>query len=1179
MKQNQDEDPWAKDYSEVVISSYEELDDNGEEDEDLYVAAIIRARVGLAEGAPQHTDRSFDREYQNLVIQQDENLVIHPLSAIWTALGVPTKNFSPGLHVWRRTGIHSADGQTLQSTGYLMQTEVAQAEGHIAVAHGGAEWAPMTLARNIYLCWRAGALPHRPASGLGSVWTYRPNQIPAFPKITLEYITFYDITDLKTLSLLNRVSELPGHRIQNYQDPNLNPNVNAYYFNIDLLNKNHETSRERWYTDLLLGSTEATAVRMMLQYFPQGLAGATIQFIAFVLDHDTAAKAPSATIIIGLRPQSSMPNFLEIPGLERPRWPRSNDPRLIVSEHRGGKFDIEQHPLRPKSRPGGWGSNAASYIRVSIGYLVDSGTNFLEIGLSYSKLERHLIVHNIQQLTPAVLAQVASLSTSSPLAKILLSAWFHLAGVAPLEAITFLDMAGPAAALITQGIIGTKPGAVSVIDILTEEGSRQLETIGSQLAATQSLEVITLKEMLDDGAHIFGEYQLVRLLFEQHRTHGTCLVVYVVYALSKSVARERQSLGQSTRDPVEQALERGIHMRTWMETLEIRFLEDKAGFESQLRQFDPMERQEFIDTDKTFAEKHIKQFSFQPPLSKKPCNVVDAPDFIKEIQNWADDSDPSSSRNGGDEHDRSSALDLDRMQSRWREKIGFDFTNNGELTMCEYNLTKLPSKNPKIPDFSLTIDQARGHIAVNTKLADWEYDMGATEFARLADAIWALWIGAYDPMSFGLDSLEATRAGHTGLRYVTILQPSNQTKLVLKRLYDHYKLSTDKILIFADTESGFTLVSDRPRRKESIYRRLLLTLHGLTEVYIIDYLCRMTFGEPYSVLNYRRRVGAILIRWKKDLPELFIGLGDYTFENNARDDRDFKAVKAIRGSGSLLQSTMTGLAIAWSSASQHEHEIPQPAAAQGEPEFEFQAANSLEGSPPEIQNFIQSRPWSDNDDPADPKYLTRREQLDIHQLVHVSRSVMGSLFYSYSHRYSTSIYEFNVLQSPYQVIVKIRNDGEDGRPSDPSWVGIERLSRAYYDLFMKTLQQRVTDDSETCWISMQGYQISLRTSSDIRRLWQLLSIRIPGFTSIDVSFEAMLNPTSEYKENIQIGKTLLGLVEIAALGRMLFDHALSMRDLKIARILIDKAQGPEDQGAAHSDFQILVMLRPQKYSN
>ncbi|KAF3147173.1 hypothetical protein TWF703_000013 [Orbilia oligospora] len=249
-------------------------------------------------------------------------------------------------------------------------------------------------------------------------------------------------------------------------------------------------------------------------------------------------------------------------------------------------------------------------------------------------------------------------------------------------------------------------------------------------------------------------------------------------------------------------------------------------------------------------------------------------------------------------------------------------------------------------------------------------------------------------------------------------------------------------------------------------------------------------------------------------------------------------------------------------------------------EYAFANTGSMLGCPQDIQGFIQDIPWRESESNI-RKRITAHEVGDLGQLAteeiseedkqaHLKGEMGPKLYksFEYTRQYHPARYVFTVRAGPpYHLMVAVANDGQAGLSAEaelPRSTRIERLSRAYYDLFVRTMDLVRSPGSETRWISMRVHELSFETSSTIRNLYNMASGLVPNWQGFDISFTAGPRPTLQDNEEIQVGKTLLGLVEIGALGRMLSDYSRVMQNLKIARIIIRTA--PNSEGLPDRSF-------------
>ncbi|KAJ6263868.1 hypothetical protein Dda_0005 [Drechslerella dactyloides] len=918
-----------------------------EEETDLIKAAQKRAREHLIPIQRQRPDQVHPDP--NLRVYQSGSLLDHPLSAILRALHIPDDIFSSNPP--RFTGVSL--GRSAQELS--LEARISPSQKHLVVRYsedvwrieGQGESSSLTLPPLLYLCWRTVALGNMRGR------TYPANQTPRSPNVPLEYITFWDIRNGKTLVVLNRVSELPGYGLKHYQDPDGRKNRFAYFFNVALLERYHEGSAEAEALASLLGTTEILSVIKILQDFPNGLYQAKIQSIFFVLEYPKTAvmfvqlvlQAPGNSVLSS----STLGVSTELDFLVDEQ-PASNRNLIITSQG----LKLEHHPLGvQEAHPG------PSYFAGSAEYVLASGMQ-PKVNFQYSRLEKHLVLDRLQHFSYG--DESSSIRT---LANILNSIWIRQTGAVQLNHITLLGLTG-----FTGGYIKKKTQSPNGYRALKFDNPEEIYPILRDLVQIKSRDILVLQALLEEGAAVFGEYQVTVLMIGVHDKHGACLVMSIAHDPGRPINTDGESLFGAAEDPPMLALRRGTYSKAQTEFMTLTYLEDQPIYANELRSMSIDRRQQLLKDDASLV-KNVELISSPADISE--CHSMgtdELPSFLSDIIAWS--------------FERQDGTKFDDGQLRWRAKMASELPQDDfKLTsaaspFCRFSLSvpdsSIPNEklNPQdlalpgletieIKDFWLAVNREFGNILLSTKFPESEGETGASSVVmRFGDAIWALWI-RHQEATFKSDMRSWTRfkRGLFGLRHITIPQPSAQTTKVLQGLYKRYDLNKEETQLFVNTEYGVEIPTEHQTPKESLKRRVLLTLNGLAEVYAIDDLCRRIFLRPYPVLNPKRRVGALWIKWDRDLPQLIISLDDFVFENKDADGKNFKTAIAIRGRPDLKEVTEVGCGVTWSSRSSYAFEISDfiNVHGQGVPEYDVQENPKLSGCPKEIQDFVGSLPW------------------------------------------------------------------------------------------------------------------------------------------------------------------------------------------------------------------------------
>ncbi|KAF3203526.1 hypothetical protein TWF679_010226 [Orbilia oligospora] len=1140
---------------------YLDPDYSGSEDDEIYQLAIKRARKNVV----PETGENPNKGISTVVIERDQTLHYHPNSTILKAMGLADEVFSPDSPSFAKVNLSShTSGQSL---GFSRIVWASSIQKHVVV-----DWNPQIqrvrdLPMLLYLVWRFETYPGIQGG------QYHAIQVPGEPTGPLEYITINNITDAKSLTILTRAAELPGRRLQNYHDPIQKKNRYGYVFDSKVLSQYHKDSPERKAINALLGSEPIMAIRKMLHAFRRGLSEAEISSIFLWIDYNEDNS--SAMILLQLSHKAS--GLGDPPGsFALDKQPPGVDPHLIITSR--GTNPV-YHPLSPPSY-----EIEPSYFEASAQYRMGSGRSF-DFYFYYSTVEGHFVLGGLGQL-----GETLDDSDAAKAGSILYSAWIREAGLKPILSVTFIDLSNAASSLAAS-IHGVQ-GSWILLDI--RNNPEDFAILAQKLAETQCRERKLVQALLGMSGENFGQFQLVQLNVGINEENKASLMLTVEY--NQYFQSDSQGLFGDTDNALLVALRRGTRMKAEMEVLEPRFLDEEAAMQQEVNNLPSgrVKQSEYREGDKTisFSKAIIGQYNFVP---NKPLDCISErkPPLLRDIISWNKELENPA-------HPEHRAYD--DVQSQWRRKLAAAF-NEKEL-FCTFTLSqKYPEHNPQDNqnqgNFEFGISHGPGYVFLRSKFGS---NIDGPSFGG---AIWALWVTVDTATELHPNLyLQNVANGRTGLRYVVILQPSDETINILRTIYLDLGLSRESIIIFPSKDTAFNLPPDISTIEDNVRRRVLLTIYGLREVHAIDELFSRTFQEPYSILNYRRRVNAVLVKWYDETPQLVIMLGHFTFDNprlfSGRSVSNFKLLSPMRQRKDLMEFTTAGCEIAWSSISSYMFDVsdysPQTnlidngsAAPENKPlEYTFANTGSMLGCPQDIQGFIQIIPWREYESNI-RRRITAQEVADLRQLATEEiteedkqaylKGEMGPKLYKsfeYTRQYHPARCVFTVRAGPpYHLMVAVANDGQAGLSAEaglPRSTRIERLSRAYYDFFVRTMDLVRSPGSETRWISMRAHELSFETSSTIRNLYNMASRLVPNWQGFDISFTAGPSPTLQDNEEIQVGKTLLGLVEIGALGRMLSDYSRVMQNLKIARIIIRTA--PNSEGVPDSSFQVLIMLRP-----
>ncbi|KAK6509360.1 hypothetical protein TWF481_004110 [Arthrobotrys musiformis] len=1150
----------------------------GSEDEEVYQMALKRAEDTAVIEPQEHDANPIFKDY---AIKRGEVFQYHPSSPILRAMGVSDEVLSSDSPSFIEMDLFELQRKE-NNFKEILRTLVSSTRHHLLINWTNDASVISKLSQYMYLCWRYEFTPHIRAG------VYHNPVIPNVLGPPLEYITISGITDEKSIKLFTRAAELPGRRLLRYQDPEQKKNRHAYFFDIKVLSRFHGDSAETRATGALLGSRQVLAVKGMLHSFGNGLFHAEISSIFLLMDRD--GDRSSAMIFIQLSPKTphALPSMNLPAESDLDKQPPGVDPRLLITSR--GSYPRE-HPLGLE-----FSSDEVepSYFEASAEYMLESGHS-LKFQLYFSGLESHLVLGGLEQLGESL-----EDSDVITVGSILYSAWIREAGLKPILRVTFIELSETMSSLVLK-ILSQGNEQAGTIFLDSRVSPDDFAFVAKIFRETPSREWKIIQALLWRNGESFGAYQVVQLSIGANDGQTPFLVVGI--EIDRDFSSGSEGLFGDPDNSILVALRAGTRLKAEMEVLEPRFLDDEigvlkefknpGGVDSRLKQSDNRAG----DRDIEFSKFVIDKYNFSP-MKPLDCKSMQGPPLIQRIISWSQQLDNPKTSSSNHESP---------LQSHWRRKISTAFMGNQKKRLCAFSLSGdsyMPQgyQDPEVFDFAISHDV--GHIILQSRFGD------TANLFEFADAVWALWISV-DTATEQHPNIytERLKDGRTGLRFVTILHPSDHTIHILQRIYSDLQLSWDNPFIFPNQDTAFGLLPDFSTTDDNVARRILLLINGLREVYAIEDLLRRTFEEPYSVMNYRRRVNAVLVRWNGDIPQLVIALGHFTFDKPRYFKEpvasNFKALSYIRQRKDLEEFTTTGCEIAWSSVSSYMFDLsdytpdanPVGLDSPGAPESRFEEYTvarvsggfELVGCPQDIRSFLHNIAW-DTSESNFRKQISPQETLGLQRLVteeiseedreaYLAGEIGPKVYqsYEYQRRYHPSRYVFMVRGSPFHLIVGVANDGQTGLPDEglPLSTRIERLSRAYYDLFVRTVDLVAEPGVETRWVSMRAHDLSFETSQTIRTLFGIMSHAISGWSGFDISFMRGPQPSLKDVEEVQIGKTLLGLAEIGALGRMLSDHQRVMNNLQIARIIIQRT--PDGEGVPDNSFQILVMLRPQTF--
>ncbi|KAK6357193.1 hypothetical protein TWF718_001517 [Orbilia javanica] len=1041
----------ADEYEEYPESDYSDFDYLGLEDEDVYQRAIDRASKNIFPEGDE--DLGIGRDLENNMFLDRGQPINHPVAPVLQAMGLPDKVFSTSSPSFAKIDIKLTTGQGL--SGPLRQIWASPSPRHLLTNWDERKPLVDMFPIHMYAAWRLGSIPSA-ASGL-----HRLSAIPSQPAAPLEYITIQEIKDAESMTILTRAAELPGRRLTNYRDPMQKENRHAYLFDPKVLSQYQKDSPEGKTIAALLGSQQILSVNRMLKTFPNGLSKAEISSIFLWIDFNN--EGSSAMILIELSHKASEAPSTPLRLLGNFKFdsqPPGVDPRLIVTSLRK---DPIYHPIE-----GLITENEPSYFEIKAQYMLESDQS-LNFHFYYSRIQNHFIIDDLGQL-----GETLEESDARKVGSILYSAWIHEAGLKPISSVTLLDLSDTVRSLI-ENTAGTLGGLI----LDSRANPEELSVVLQKLGDSQSREAKILQALLGLSGEAFGPFSVAQLAIGIDEEKRALLSLSVNY--DQNFQSDSQGIFGDADNFLLMALRRGTRMKSEMEILEPTFLDDELGINLELEDLKLEDQSVYLDGDRgvSFTQKVFSKYKSVP---RKPldCKSQKRPPLFRELESWGqklkDPKDPESTS-------------YDNLQKEIGQGIAAAFSNRNQF--CTFTLM-LKRNGDRMQDewaplyedkdaFQFGILNEPGIVVLRSKFSR------ETDLVDVGDAIWGLWMMVDTATKIHPNEFEKNvKDGKIGLRFVTILQPSDETTESLRKIYRDGRLNMEEVIVFPNQGTALILPPDITTTSENIARRVLLAINGLPEVYAIEDLCRRKFSHPYSILNYRTRVNAVLVKWDGNIPQLVIVLGHFTFKNSRNfeglTESAFKVVTSLRQRKDLLELTKSGCEIAWSSISSYMFNVldytpdgTPPDADSHDPQkhrsLEYSVANigSFLSCPNDIREFLHKIPWQ----PSAPesngasKEITQQEVADLQRLVteevtvedqqaYLKGEIGPKLYksYQYTRQYHPARYIFHVRGSPYHLIVIVVNDGQSGSSVEaglPQSTRIERLSRAYYDLFVRTV--------------------------------------------------------------------------------------------------------------------------------
>ncbi|KAF3926112.1 hypothetical protein ABW21_db0203045 [Orbilia brochopaga] len=1005
------------------IDEFEQLDPD--QDEELWTVAMERARsqaVRMSDGSAEKLQADLRLTFP------DAQMHPHPIQAILKALELRDPDFHPEQKTIREVRMGSALRDQL-----ILSVGVSEPQKHLVVPYHPRIWDPRQLERYLYMCWRVVGLSSIAASAAGALYSDVAGSLPQAPGSLLRYISFIYITDQKTVALLNRLAVYGGGRLKNYKDPEKNSQRTAFSFNFDLLLKHDEDSAQRRTANGVLGLTEVFAVKLMLAAHFDGLHWSTIRNVYVVLDY--GAKPPCAHILIELESHDrSVPkpaylqdqNLLtyELDSMDL-RAASDFDPRLASKR----KDDPEYaHPLdidTGEEVP----APEQTYYSTEMAYWLGRQKG-LQVNVLSSIENEHLIV-------------VGPLTHWEPqywplLAHVLIEGWVDEFGHKAVHAITFLTVTPACASYAHSKIADASDGKYSV---RWETDPAAFDATLNELLVleNQTIEMHTLFRLIHAG--FFARQTLSEIQMIRNPQYDYSIVV--IMTRNWPWQPRRDDSVPPGNDATQEALQRGIDMGSQLEQGEFSYLEDMPATEIALKGINENLRVTFLDADIAIARRN-GDFNMFQELSDPNFNFNgqthpfnDPSGLLDQLTTWAGTPDPS----------------LDPMERYWQGRFEAEFTQaNNQNSYRSIALTYTgaydketdapsedvgmtddapPSLNARI--FKLAVSQLVGNVIVETKFPElddmqdhYEGDDDVDNMYEgliwpdLSAAVWSIWLSADKaaPPNPQLKSL--AQKGFAGLRYVTILRPSDETIQILQDIYSRNNFDKSRIRCFPHRNSGFDPIADAPSENESLRRRLALTLSGLVESLAIDGRCEKNIKSSYSVLNYKKRIGAVIVRWDNDQPQLVLALTTTSIlpETQALADSvpwasNFaffldRNVRTVAPSFGMLRSfrqrpEFSGIFQAGSLIALANSFIPDLARLVEGPygeitdDFEGTRGDDLETCPEEIRGFFADYPWKTFlDNPR--KAFTKQDQVDTTRLG--SQQPLNYKTYLYRHIWS-----------------------------------------------------------------------------------------------------------------------------------------------------------------------------------
>ncbi|KAK6353705.1 hypothetical protein TWF696_005666 [Orbilia brochopaga] len=645
-------------------------------DGNLFETALKRARKQL-KGLQGSDPYAIARDIE---LHQSANFGKHPLSDTLKALQLSDTSkalqlsepsFDPDSASFRRVEIWLKNERRRAFQGLVSATQQHLVVGRLTEN----EWNQDNLIHYMFHSWRSVD------SNSGTDASYDSDHLPFSPTTPLRYITLWNIMDKRTLDILYRAAEIPGRRLKNFIDPAQKKQRAAYFFNTDILRLWTKGSLERDGVDALMGLKEVNTVQRMLEIYAQNLHQVAIRAIYIVLDYDS--NIPSAEILIELKPSPDEvatdhpPDIVqELNSLDD--WGTIFDSLLVVQVSDSTSWP---HPFLDKLESiGRWlfGIEADenlfnredTYFDAKISYLVNPKDHLKRIKtwITYSAVDAHLVIQFGRFRNNHFDEVVEGELLVHALARMLISAWIHLAGHLPIETITFANVASDLGAFIERK---TASAPDNVLSFYKENGDDGFQSIIEELWSLKFWQLGFFERFTIWLVSNFGAGQLVGLSLVQmheYQEFGNCIVFRMKYDTAFNPWAETGADGFYSERV---ALRRGTLIKANMETLELTYLQDVARIDERLTsaEFIASERNKDIAVDAVLACNEIQQFKEFKDPGLDLANPRYAPTwndqsgFLDQIRTWAGSLDAED----------------DEFQSYWRKRVSADFQTGKQM--------------------------------------------------------------------------------------------------------------------------------------------------------------------------------------------------------------------------------------------------------------------------------------------------------------------------------------------------------------------------------------------------------------------------------------------------------------------------------------------------------------------